>query len=228
MTYGEIKDVVREHCGRVGWPTFMLDQALDMARRNIENTGNLYWMRTSGTDTTVASTRNYTPVTDFGLTNFKDVRTLHAKRSTETLWTEIPIGIISLEEAFLAFKTDEEDFPELAVLDNATITLFPIPDAAYDMKLYAWTYTSNQSNLESDELSSRFPDALIYGALVWMAEQYQKAFAEADRWRALHELEIKKIHQHNFEREQMDKMTIFPARGPYAQRRLRLDKSIWL
>ena len=36
MNYGEVKDVVREHFGRIGWPSPMLDIALGSARREIE------------------------------------------------------------------------------------------------------------------------------------------------------------------------------------------------
>ena len=31
MTYGEVKDVVREHFGRIGWPTAMLVHGLEGA-----------------------------------------------------------------------------------------------------------------------------------------------------------------------------------------------------
>lgn len=219
MTFGEIKDAVREHFGRVGWPTVMLDQALASARRDIEKSGNYYWMRASGTFNTVASTQSYaTASSPISKPNFKDLRALHLKESTSNVWTEIACGVMPLEEANLIYATDDEDFPQLAVLDNSTIYLFPTPDEIYNAKLYFWEWTSNGSNLESDELSNRFPEALIYGALVWGCDQYEKNHPEADRWRALFGAELRKIHTHDFEREQPTRVQLTPMRGPYGRR----------
>ena len=230
MTYGEIKDIVREHFGRVGWPTAMLDQALASARREIETQGNYYWMRTSGTFNTTASTQSYAITSGtINKPNFKDLRALHIKESGETLWAEIEAGIMPLEDAMLDFATDETDMPSLGVVDNETLYLFPTPDDAYNMTMYFYQWTSNGSNLESDELSDRFPEAVIYGALVWGCDQFQKNPPEADRWRALLGLELRKIHTHDFERERINRVNIFPLRGPFAQRhRNNASRTTWL
>lgn len=229
MTYGEIKDVIREHFGRVGWPTFMLDQALAAARRDIEKQGNYYWMRSSGTFNTSASTATYAITSGtINKPNFKDLRALHIKESSSTFWTPVDIGNMPLEEAKLAFATDDEDMPTLGVVDNATLYLFPIPDDTYNCTIYHFEWTSNQSNLETDELSNRFPDALIYGALAWGCDQFTQAHGEADRWRALYALELQKIHKHDFEREQPTQVDLMPMRGPFTKRAQIFDNlSIW-
>lgn len=226
MTYGAIKDTIREHFGRVGWPTFMLDAALASARRDIEKEGNYYWMRTSGTFNTVASTASYAITSGtINQANFKDLRSLHVKESTDTMWSEVEVGIISLEEAKMSFATDDTDMPVLAVVDNVTLYLFPTPDDAYNMDMYFWQWTSNGSNLESDELSSRFPEALIYGAMVWGCDQWEKNSEAADRWRALFMRELEKIHTHDFERERMNRVQIAPLRGPFTRRRVITDNT---
>src|SRR5690349_13088559 len=204
MTLGEVKDIVREHFGRTNWPTYMLDVALGSARRDIEKFENFYWMRDFTTFDTVASTQSYAIGSALAINeaNFKDIRALHIKESSDTLWTEVEVGVMTLEEAFLIHPTDEEDLPLLAVLDNTTLYLFPTPDQVYNCKLWHWSWTSNPSagNTGSDELTSRFPEALIYGAIVWGYEQFDKNSADADRYRAMFGRELQKLHAHNIER----------------------------
>ena len=125
MTLGEIKDQVREHFGRIGWPTTNLDFAMSSARRDIEKFSNFYWMRDSTSFSTVASTQTYAIGSGLAINeaNFKDARAFHIKESTDTVWTEVELGTVTLEEALLMFPTDETDLPLLAVLDNTTIYL---------------------------------------------------------------------------------------------------------
>ena len=232
MTYGEVKDVVREHFGRIGWPTAMLVHGLEGARRDIEKTSNFYWMRDSTTFSTVAATQSYIigSAAAINEANFKDLRAVHVKETGDTLWTELQVGTITQEEAALTFPSDETSLPLLAVLDNSTLYLYPTPDAVYDAKVWHWNWTANPTvNTASDELTTRFPEALIYGALVWGCEQYEKSNPEADRWRALFAQEIQKIHRHNLERERMDRVSITPMTGPYAKRRrVQLDRQVWM
>lgn len=232
MTYGEVKDVVREHFGRIGWPTAMLVHALEGARRDIEKHSNFYWMRDTATFDTVDGTQSYAIGSGSAINeaNFKDLRALHVKEDGDVMWTELQVGTITQEEAALSFPTDEENMPLVAVLDNSTVYLYPTPDAVYNMKLWFWQWTSNPTaNTSSDELTQRFPEALIYGALIWGAEQYEKNYQEADRWRALFAQEIQKIHRHSLERERMDRVTITPMTGPYERRRrVQLDRQVWL
>ncbi len=232
MTLGDIKDVVREHFGRTGWPTYMLDAALSSARRDIEKSGNFYWMRNSTTFNTVASTQTYAITSgSINKPNFKDLRALHVKESTDVVWTEMEVGTVTLEEASLMFATDETDLPLIAVVDNVTLYLFPTPDDAYNMKLWHWDWTSNPStgNTGSDELTSRFPEALIYGAMVWGCDQWEKNSEAADRWRALFSQELGKIHAHNLERERQDRVTFTPFTGPFENRkRTQINRQVWI
>ena len=231
MTYGEVKDVVREHYGRIGWPSAMLVHALEGARRDIEKYQNFYWMRDSATFNTVASTQSYIIGSGSAVNeaNFKDIRALHVKESGDTIWTEVTVGDLTQEEAALIYPTDEEQMPLTAILDNSTLYLYPIPDAVYNMKLWFWQWTSNPTaNTSSDELTSRFPEALIYGALIWGAEQFDQNYQEADRWRALFAQELTKIHRHSLERERQDRVSLIPMTGPYSRRsKSQLVRQVW-
>ncbi|MCI0565367.1 MAG: hypothetical protein MN733_43435 [Nitrososphaera sp.] len=219
MTYGVLKDIVREHFGRIGWPSAMLDQALAQARRDIEKNGNYYWMRDSATFNTTDGD-NTEAITSGNINEaaFKDIIALGIKETTEFIYTPVDVGNISLEEAEMVFSvgdTTDEDMPRVAVIENVTLHLFPTPDDTYNMKMWFYAWTDNQSNLESDELSNRFPDALIYGALAVGAEMFEKNMQAGAQWRAMFRAELDKIHRHNFERELMDRSTLEPMVGMY-------------
>jgi hypothetical protein len=233
MTLGEVKDQVREHFGRIGWPTTELNFALGSARRDIEKYSNFYWMRDVTTFDLADGTQTYAIGSALAVNeaNFKDARALHVKETGDTVWTEVELGTVTLEEAFLMFPTDEETMPLLAVLDNATLYMFPTPDKTYNAKLFHWNWTSNPSagNTGSDELTERFPEALIYGALIWGFDQFDKAHEQADKYRALFAQEVAKIHRHAIERERMDRVSFVPMTGPYQNRSLtRLNRQVWL
>jgi hypothetical protein len=231
MTFGEIKDVVREHFGRTGWPTQMLDEALDSARREIEKYGNFYWMRDTNSFNISDGTATYVIGSSQAVdeANFKDARALHVKETGDTVWSEVQLGTHTQEEASLMFPTDEENMPILAVLDNATLIMYPTPDKTYNAKLFFWQWTSNPAaNTSSDEITNRFPEALIFGALVWGCEQFKEP-QEADRWRALFAQELGKIHRHAIERERMDRVSMVPFTGPFQNRRnVELGRQAWL
>lgn len=232
MTFGEIKDTVREHYGRTGWPTHMLDEALKSARREIEKSGNFYWMRDTNSFDLADGTATYVIGSAAAVdeANFKDARALHVKESGDTVWSEVNLGTHTQEEASLMFPTDEENMPMLAVLDNSTLIMYPTPDKTYNAKLFFWQWTSNPAaTTGTDELTNRFPEALIYGALVWGAEQFEKNYPDADRWRLLFSQEVAKIHRHAIERERMDRVSMVPFTGPYANRRnVELGRQAWL
>ena len=239
MVYGDVKDAVREHFGRIGWPTPMLDQALASARREIEknSNGGYYWMRSTKTFDSIASQQDYSIILGtsggLALTSFKDVRALRVKESSDTVWTDVSVGEVTQEEAETMFATDETGMPLIAIIDNTTLKLFPTPDAIYNFKMfhYEWTAnpTTNTGTTGTDELTARFPEALIFGALVWGCEQYEKAYPDADRWAAKFREQIAQIHRHSIERERQDRVSFVPMTGPYDfRRRTRLGRQIWV
>jgi len=237
MLLGEIKDVVRQQFGKIGWPTNMIDFALASARRDIEKNseGGYYWMRATKTWNAVATQQSYSITTSasngLNLPNFKDVRAIRVKESTSTIWSDVSVGEVTLEEAETMYSTTETTMPALAIIDNTTLTLFPIPDAAYNFKMwhYEWTTNPTSNTATADELCTRFPEALIYGALVWGADQYNHDSQEADRWAAKLREQRALIHRHSLERERQDRITLYPMSGPYdGRRRTSMGRQVWV
>ena len=226
----KIKDIVWDHFGRVGFPSTMLDRALEGGRREVEQAGNFWWMRTTKEWSLTVGTNEYPLLVSTGvglnLPNYKDLRALKWKESGDVDWEPIDVGHMALEEAEEAYSTDEEGSPEIGVIDNVTLILFPPePDLAYNMKMWLYQYTAFPSTGDtgSDELTNKFPDALVYASLAWGYEQQLKDPQGANYWRELlFKKEIPKIKRENLKREFQERINFTPSSGPHLGRR-RLD-----
>lgn len=277
-TFGDVKDIVREHLSRTTFPTNMLDKALDQGRRIIEQAGNWYWMRAetfflltvnqpvypinstgaamapqeviifpstlASTNASITTTTDKLPqkilVEPVAIPGFKDVRAANVKKRTDSEWSFCQIGGVTKEEADLHFSLNDPGQTELIVVDNMSLFVYPpFPDQDYVVYLYYWAWTSNpKGNLETDELISRFPDALIFSALAWAYDLELKDQQGAGYWRTLlggkpGEIgiggEVAKIRRHNFQRMQQDNLSLTPMTGPNQRsRRLRITQNIWL
>ena len=231
----DVKDFVREHLARTTFPTEFLDRAIDGGRRYVEKEGNWWWMRAPATPVAVVNQQNYTlddsAPTGWAISSFKDAKALMTKKSADTEWSPMEFGTMSLDEATLHWATDDDGIPELAILDNRTIKLFPPkPDVAYQFTLFYWQWTLNPAlNTGSDDLIKRFPEALKYASMEYACEMELKDYQAASYWKAKLREEVIKIRRHNFLREQQDKITIVPMTGPNQRvRRLRLTSNIWI
>jgi hypothetical protein len=225
MLLYEAKDVVREHFGRLGLPTSILTIALNEGRKMIEKEGNFWWMRTIADFVTVVGQQEYVigDADDIDIANFKDARALQQKMSSEVNWEPVDLGIIDEEELNLMYDEDDDGEPENAVIDNVTLKLFPpMPDLAYDMRLYAYQWTDNPTdNTATDDLLKNYGMAVVYGALIWGFEMELKDLQGAAYWRNLlggspfgHGGEIARIKRENMKRDWKDKMILVPHRGP--------------
>jgi hypothetical protein len=224
----QVKDIVRGHLENTAFPTPYLDLALSGGRREVEKAGNFWWMKATKTFTATTDTNTYAITTagtnKLNLPNFKDIRRLFWKTTTSTAWAEAYTGDSSIDELELAYATDSTGAPEAAAVDNTDLVLFPTPDQAYSMKMFHWEWTSNPaSNLATDDLVGFFPEALIYGSLVWAYEIRLKDFEGASYWRTLLKGEIVKVRYENFKRGWRDKVQIAAKRGPGGPGRRRLD-----
>jgi hypothetical protein len=172
--------------------------------------------------------------------NFKDVRSALVKKQTDTNWNPVETGGITKEEADLHFAINDSGTTELILIDNFNLLVYPpFPDSDYIVHLYYFGWTDNpKSNLQTDELVSHFPEALIFSSLVWAYEIELKDMQGASYWRTLlggkpNEIgyggEIAKIRRHNLKRMRQDNMSLVPMNGPNERsRRLRLTQNIWL
>lgn len=220
MKMGEIKDVVRDILGRDVMQGHIMDLALASGRREIEKKANFYWMRSSKTWNITAGTNLY-PITvstgvGLNLPNFKDIHALFSKQSSTTQWDEVlPGDIFQLERQY---QTDAPGQPRHYVVDNVTLRLYPPePESAFNMSMFhfEWTTnpTANSGTSGSDELTDRWPEALIYSGCIWGFVQVRKDEARAQHYRGLLELEIKKMQEYNLDRMLSWRVDLVPHSG---------------
>jgi len=235
MTTGQIKDYIREHFGRVGISTFIVDLALEASRLQIEQQGNFWWMASASPATwnLTVDDGDYVIAAsggDITIVKFKDIRALHYKLSTDTQWIEVEVGPASKNELDLEYADGTDGPPECATLEDATLFIYPQdPQFAYNMRLYFWRYTTMGANTAEDTLTKEFPMALIYGALQHGYELELKDLQGAQYWRKLlggepfgSGGEIVKIRRENLKRSWHDKIDLVPHPGP-GRRYRRLD-----
>ena len=224
MPLGKAKDVFREHFGRVGLNTAILSLGLTEGRKLIEKEGNFWWMR--GTQDIVAAIgqQEYTIEDggDFDIANFKDARFLMQKESQESNWSPIDLGVTDQEELDMVYDDDDEGEPERAVIENATVRLYPpLPDKAYDLRLYYYEWTDNPTdNTDTDDLLKNWGMAVCYGAIIWGFEMQLKDHQGAQYWRTLlggqpfgRGGEIAKLKRENFKRDWKDRIMLTPYTG---------------
>jgi hypothetical protein len=195
---------------------------------------------TPGSITSTAKYPTTIKVQPVDVVDFKDVRAALVKKPSDINWNFMEVGGITKEEADNHWSINDSGMPELLLVENFDLFVYPpFPDSTYTLKLYYWRWTSNpKSNLETDELINRFPEALEYAALAWAYDLELKDPQGAGYWRTLlggkpNEIgiggEIAKIRRHNLQRQRSDNLNLTPMTGPFQRsRRLRITQNIWL
>ncbi len=183
MNLYEVRDIVRENVGRDKISEHLLKFSLDEGLRNVEKTGNYWWMRATKTWNCIINQQAYdmTDATNGGLNipNFKDFRILLTQDQTLSNpdWDEV-FGPIDIEECGLEFADTDTGMPVIYCLDESTTTGTneastskllvwpPNPDKIYNMRLhyYQWTSLPTDITLDTHDILRRFPEALIYAA----------------------------------------------------------------
>lgn len=218
MVFGEVKDIVRQNLGVDDLPNDVLDFILDSGRRDIEKRGNWYYMVSSADFNLTSTDQTYTlTASPISATNFKDIRILLEKESTATMWNEVYMQ----NEQYVdqVYGTEDDGEPLDAVLVNTVLTIYPIPDAAYNMRMYFWQWTSNpDNNLTSDELTNRWPELLIYSATAFGSRYLGK---DDQKWQALFEKEILMFINYDNERKYAERLSMEPRTGPKFAPKLR-------
>jgi len=238
-TIGEVMDIVRSHLSKTDFPTELLKQAMAGGRREVEKLVDTWWMKETYTKATVPTQQVYSLTTltnnGWGMTRFKDIRAMFYKESTDTSWDPILVGQENRETLELQYDTDEDGDPESAIIEGDKAIIFPIPDKAFDLRIFIYQWTSNPTgNNESDDLTDQFPEALIYGSLIWAYEIKLKSAEGAAYWRTQLEGplmrggsrrggEISKIKALNLKRGMQNKWDFTPHTGPGRGLRKRLD-----
>lgn len=227
MKFFECKDIVREHFSRTGFPSSMLILSLTEGRHSIEMHANWWWMKQEKDFSLVVDQQEYSVTTStsngLNLPDFKDARGLLWKiNAAATQWDPVAIGIMSKPDADLLYKTDGEGSPELAIIDNTSLFMYPpAPQETYVMRLYHYEWTDNPINTSDDDLLKFFPLALVYASLSWGYETYLKTPEGASYWRFLLGGTpfgsgglLAKMKKENFKRGQQDRISFEPHTGP--------------
>src|SRR3990167_5337848 len=220
MDLGSIKDVVDDLIGRGTLPVHIMDYGLGFGRREIEKTANFYWMRSSKTWSMVVSQNTYSITTSsssgLNLPNFKDVLAMFSSVTGSNQWSEVlPGDVFQLEHDY---PTDGPGKPRFYVIDNTTLRLYPpSPDATYPMKMWHFEWTSNPTINSganaSDEITNRWPEALIYATAAWGFAEVKKDEAKAGYYKNPLRLEIMKIKDYNLDRMLSWRVDLTPHSG---------------
>lgn len=223
MFLWECKDIVRSHFGGTAFPTTQLDHALTQGRRMIESHANFWWMEGSKDFSLTIDLQTYALATGvILLPNFKDARALSWREAAGVSYEPVALGDNTKEELDVLYDTDDEGSPEVAVIENGTLYLYPPkPDKAYSMRLYRYSWTDNPAQTATDDLLSFFPMALVYAALAWGYELELKDLQGAQYWKTLlggtpfgRGGELAKMKKENFKRGWRDQITLVPRNGP--------------
>lgn len=199
MTFGEIKDAVRDGIGKDNVLPRQITYFIGRGRREIENRVNGHWMRGTKNWSAIVDQSNYSITQSAGgglaLANFKDVRSSRSKQSTETIWS-VPHKVYDdFDVVWSNWATDDTGEPREVVIDNENLYLFPPkPDKAYDMVLYYWQFTANPTaNSGTDFLTLRFPEALIFTSVAAGLQFLTKSTEIALPWAGMAEAELVKL-----------------------------------
>lgn len=225
MYLHQIKDTIREHFGRTGLSTTLVDLALQEGRLLIEKEANFWWMESEVDFSLIVDQQEYLIGPDspeIDIPNFKDAQFLSFKKTTDNDWAPVTVGQQEKSELDLMYSTDDPGEPESAIVKGQTLIIYPpLPDQDYDMRLYYYGYTpmptSNLSEPSDDELINNWGLALIYSALIWGYEIKLLDIQGASYWRTLllgPQGELPKLKRLNFKRGWKSQVDFIPKVGP--------------
>lgn len=251
MEYYKVRDVVREHIGGAdAISEASLTWACERALREIEKTGNFYWMEAKKNWSIVVNQQAYSVYTStsggLNIPNFKDPRVLLV--SDQTLsnpdWDEV-YGPENIEDVHLEFADTSTGMPVVYTAEegNTDITLNiwpPLPDKTYSMRLFYYQWTSLPTDLSAatHEVLARWPEALIYLAVEQGLIMKTKQLDAGQAWRRLFDdpaqpranTELNKIKRFNQDRQKSTRNEWRPKTGGLATRRgnWRRGREIWI
>lgn len=227
MKFFEAKDTVREHFSRTAFPTSQLILSLSEGRAAVERHANWWWMKKEKDFSLVVDQSSYSITTStsngLNLPKFKDARALVWKlNAAATQWDPVEIGTMSKPDADLAYATDGEGSPDLAIVDDTDLFIYPPkPQETYVMRLYHYEWTDNPVNTSDDDLLKYFPMALVYASMAWGYEMCLKSPEGALYWKFLLGGKpfgsgglLAQMKKENFKRGQQDRIVFEPRTGP--------------
>jgi hypothetical protein len=167
-TVSEIQDMVRRKIGVPNLDPEDLKMIMAWGRSELESRGNYYYGVALKDTALTASTQSYSLTSStgagFGLTNYKEHRSLFIREVSGANWLPLPIG--GWDSALPDHSHTVSNKPQAAVIENDTIYFLPTPDAAYPIRLYHFNWTTNPESLSgTDELFTRWSQAIYYACM---------------------------------------------------------------
>lgn len=239
MNLYQVRDVVREQVGGAeALSEASLTWCVEKGLRDIEKSGNWYWMNALKTASLVVDQGEYSIYTStssgLNIPNFKDSRILLVQDATLThpFWDEVE-GPKTIEEIKVLYATDDTGMPRYFTIregnTDATLELWPPdPDKTYSINWHYFQWTSLPTDVTSDdhEVLMRWPEALIYLATAQGMILKTKDLQAGAFWQSLYrnpniriDDEYKKIQRYNNDRENSTRITLVPRTGTAARRR---------
>ena len=251
MELYKVRDVVREHIGGAdAISEASLTWALERGLREIEKTGNFYWMEAKKDWACVVNQKAYSVYTStaggLNIPNYKDTRTLFV--SDQTLpnpdWDEV-FGPENIEEVQLEFADTDTGMPVVWTVEegNTDVSIDvwpPKPDKIYSMKLfyYQWTTLPTDLTAATHEVLARWPEALIYLAVEQGLIMKTKDLMAGTFWHNLFDnpkdpkfnTELTKIKRFHQDRQRGTRTELRPKTGGVLSRRSRWrrNREIWI
>lgn len=240
MNLYQVRDIVREQVGGAdALSELALTWAVERGLREIEKTGNFYWMEAVKAFSLVVNQGDYSIYTStsggLNIPNFKDTRILFYSDQTlaHPTWKEVE-GPKTIEEIKTLFADDDFGAPRYFSVKegntDATLQIWPPdPDKTYSMELHHYQWTSLPTDVTSDdhEVLMRWPEALIYLGTEQGLILRTKDINAGGFWRSLYKNpnrqvddEFKKISRYNLERQHATRITLRPWQGTAANTRL--------
>lgn len=214
-----------------------------MGRREIEKTGNYWWMKAIKNWNTIVDQQEYliTGSASGGLNipNWKDERIMLTQDSTLSNpgWDEV-YGPKDVEDIELIYATADQGQPEVYTVDGnnddtASLKVYPPkPNKTYNMRFYYYQWTSNPATATgTDALLTRFPESLIYMATSVAMVELTKDPMMGAYWKQLfnnpQDGELRKIKRYNMARDWDSRIELYPRSGGIFTRTFR-RREIWV
>ena len=198
MTVSEFQDMVRRKLGVPDLDPTDLQLFAVWGRYELESRGNYYYGIALKDHTLTASTQSYSLTsssgTGLGITAYKEHRELFIRDASGQIWLPVPIGSWDTTLPDHAHSTTGK--PQAATIENETLYLFPSPDAAYNIRLVHFNWTTNPADITStDELFTRWSQAIFYSTMM-VAKRFQTQNPQAGKeWEDMMTAQIKQLKE---------------------------------
>jgi hypothetical protein len=227
MRLFEVRDVVKENCGRDKLSEPQLEWCLARGLREIEKRDNFYWMEAKQTFDIMEDVQTYSITDDLLIPDFKEAVILFGSDRTadDPGWFEIS-GPDMLQDTKVNFTEGDTGQPGFWTLqednDNPSIVLWQVPDQDYrgELHYYRWTELPASSTSSAHEVLKHWPEALIYLACEHAVMVSTKDPEQAMYWRSLFvnmdpkvNTEYKRIKDYQRERKTRKRFNSSPSNG---------------